>query len=196
MPVIIGDRKDFRFNDSGFIFCTGKMHFQVAKLNPEIRQRVINRAIWSTQIGSSNREIAGVVHIEALAPGIYFNLLRVEAANHRMLPSGFDMQFCRGNNSGWQLTPFTSVVDFISKEVKKGRYTFVPEVGNLYNRELVEETIDSGDHKKVGIPGIHSGRQDPGGDIASHTLHVRNIVLYVMRFHCFRKGVTAAGKKQ
>ena len=88
------------------------------------------------------------------------------------------------------------MIDFISKEVKKGRYTFVPEVGNLYKRELIEETIDSGDHKIVGIPGIHFGWQDPGGDIASHTLHVGNIVLYVMRFQCFRKSLTAAAVKK
>ena len=73
-PVLIGDRKHFRLNDSGVIFGAGQMHFEIAELNPEIRQWIINGAVGSTEIGSSNRKIACVVHIVGLAPGIYLYL--------------------------------------------------------------------------------------------------------------------------
>ena len=72
------------------------------------------------------------------------------------------------------------------------------EVGNLDEGELVEETFNFGDHKILGIPGIHFLRKDPGGYISSHVFQIIYIILNIVCFHCFGKidWTTAAVQQQ
>ncbi len=123
------------------------MHFQVAQLNSKIRKRVVYVTIRGAEIGSWNGKIPGKIDIEYLIARTYLHLLRVESADNRVFTSVSEVKLSGNDNSCWKFTFLTPVVDFVSKEIEQCVNSFMLEVGNHDEGELVKETFNFGDHK-------------------------------------------------